>query len=275
MSWGSADTERTTWACCAARQRTVQQCDATLPSTTIDGRNQRCFPTRRDNMRACPFCAEQVQEAAIVCKHCGREIPAVPPAAVSPSAVSPAAVSPAAVSRPPTTSAGRPPAFRALALLGLAATLAIVYRVVVLGAGENGDGVGATVAAAVGVLPDKVTRIPDDSLEVGAGEIQQWTWQVSAPRTNCLLKGRIEVVDGGNKDIDLFVATNANALALAHGDSGSVAFAAHKATRLDLDVRTRGAGEYALMASNKFSAFTGKTLKTRGVAVTCSSSTGS
>lgn len=26
--------------------------------------------------RACPFCAEQIQPAAVVCKHCGRDLPA-------------------------------------------------------------------------------------------------------------------------------------------------------------------------------------------------------
>jgi hypothetical protein len=27
--------------------------------------------------RSCPFCAEQIQPAAIVCKHCGRDLPVV------------------------------------------------------------------------------------------------------------------------------------------------------------------------------------------------------
>lgn len=34
--------------------------------------------------RKCPFCAELVLPEAVICKHCGRELPAVPPPAPQP-----------------------------------------------------------------------------------------------------------------------------------------------------------------------------------------------
>jgi predicted amidophosphoribosyltransferase len=45
----------------------------------------------RNHMTTCRFCAEDIQDAAVVCKHCGRELQGPPKAQVVTSPTSPLA----------------------------------------------------------------------------------------------------------------------------------------------------------------------------------------
>lgn len=63
----------------AATKRTPQPAPVPAPSPAewLSPRSGATFADPTDT-RPCPMCAEPIKKAAIVCKHCGRDVPAAP-----------------------------------------------------------------------------------------------------------------------------------------------------------------------------------------------------
>jgi hypothetical protein len=205
-------------------------------------------------MIRCPFCAQDVEETELVCPHCGHDF-RTPAKQVKPVA-------------PPTPPPSVVPVSRArrisqLVLLGFAIIVSgfVVYRMR-QGAGRGG-------IAGLLMRPQTAQLANADDITLAPGAIQRWEWVATAKQPTCRLTGQVTVVDGGDRDVEVFVLTAANYDSLSNGGMAYAFLQTDRTNTVTLDVTSSEAGRLVFAISNRFSPQAAKVVQLRKVQVVC------
>ena len=207
-------------------------------------------------MRPCPYCAEQIQDAAVLCKHCEREIPSHANAASDATTKTSNRVSTSSVNRR-RTAAGI-----------LTISLLVVVGAVVINGQSNASPSPSSLVSVVST-PSVFRLGSNQELKIEPGKVQSYTWDATPDKSRCHLSGHIEVVSGGSRDVQVAVMASDDFQNWLNGHEAKVFFQTDKITAATLDVTTNTVGPLVLAISNGFSVLSEKRVRTQGLEAVC------
>lgn len=207
------------------------------------------------SFRACPFCAEEIRAAAVVCKHCQRDVTPLTGVLSDESSK--------------TRRGWLRWAFVGVLCVALVAT---GVRLVEPTFGQSADVVNPVARSSRIAEPPPLTLTVTDSaaLEIGPGKHYVATWRVSDQRP-CQLTGRVMGLVGGRKDVDILVLTEDGHANWSSGLTTEPIYQSGRVAAQALKVQLPGPGRYAFVLDNSFSVVTAKTVQTQDIRVTCGS----
>lgn len=216
-----------------------------------------------ESVKLCPFCAEQIQAAAVVCKHCGRELDAQRQAAL----------------------------FRGAELAMGVGAFFVVGALLFAGVGgaERFPVIGRVASAFLAPTPQPMQAAPaagpeppppppplvipvldEPLLRLAAGEHLDAAFVVDDSLDRpCTFSGRVQGLEGGSRDVEVYLLDEDDRANWHDGIKPTPVYESGRTSATTVHLPLPGEGRYHLLVSNRYSVFTAKTVQVENARVVC------